>query len=269
MRKIAALLLLVPLVAGAWNNGQSGNARTDLLEECDDPPYSTHDWIADKAMELLPEHERKWLEPHRPIYLIGTEAPDNSQLLLDCGVPHSLYGDTHLGHSVDWDDDHTTWALRDTGELQDRAAVRAQEEYHKAVVAYEQGNHAHAAFYLGAMAHYIGDVSQYGHSGPGEVNHSNYEGWVGRRSEIEDEHFSPFLIQSSLVRRTPYTAVKRISKITSAGNGNVFSFSIMDATYELKDDNNEYFISIGHSLNLAVNELTDVLHTFFVNVVSE
>jgi hypothetical protein len=26
---------------------------------------------------------------------------------------------------------------------------------------------------------------------------------------------------------------------------------------------------IGHSLNLGVNELADVLHTFFLNVVSE
>lgn len=257
------------MAVGAWPNGQSGNARTDLPEECDDPPYSTHDWIADKAMEMLPEHERTWLEPHRAVYLIGTEAPDNGNILLDCGVPHDGYGDTGLGHSVDWNDNHTGWALRDTGELQDRAAVRAQEEYNKAVIAYEQGNHADAAFYLGAMAHYIGDVSQYGHSGLAERHHSDYESWVGSRSEPDDQILSPFLIQTSLVRRTPYTAVKRISKITSAGNAEILEFSVMDATYELKEDNDEYLASIGSSLNLAVNELTDVLHTFYLNVVQE
>jgi len=30
-----------------------------------------------------------------------------------------------------------------------------------------------------------------------------------------------------------------------------------------------YLDSIGHSLNLGVNELSDVLHTFFLNVVTE
>lgn len=67
----------------------------------------------------------------------------------------------------------------------------------------------------------------------------------------------------------PYTAVKRISKVTSAGNGDILWFTVMDATYELKDDNDEYLVSIGHSLNLAVNELTDVMHTFFLNAVRE
>ena len=48
--------------------------------------------------------------------------------------------------------------------LNDRAAVRAQEEDGKAVIAFGQDDPGHAAFFLGAMAHYIGDVSQYGPS---------------------------------------------------------------------------------------------------------
>jgi glucose-6-phosphate dehydrogenase assembly protein OpcA len=36
--------------------------------------------------------------------------------------------------------------------LNDRPAVQAQEEYDKAVIAFHQGEPAHAAFYLGAMA---------------------------------------------------------------------------------------------------------------------
>lgn len=223
--KFAALTVLLPVAAGACNNGQSANVRTDLPEECDDPPYSTHDLIADKAMETLPEHERAWLEPHRAIYQIGTEAPDNGNILLDCGVSQDHHGDTGLGHGVDRNGTHTGWGLRDKGGLQDHAAVRAQEDYNDAVIAYEQDNHAHVAFYLGAMAHYIGDVSQYGHSGFAEQHHGDYESWVGGRSEPEDEILSPFLIQSSLLRLTPYTAVKRISKITSAGKGEVLEFS--------------------------------------------
>jgi hypothetical protein len=59
--------------------------------------------------------------------------------------------------------------------VKDRAAQRAQEEYNKAAIAYRQGNSRAAAFHLGAMAHYIGDVSQYGHSVPNETHHSDYE----------------------------------------------------------------------------------------------
>ena len=59
----------------AWNNGQTGNTGTDTKAECSNPPYATHDWIADHAMDLLPTEEKTWLTPHKALYLIGTEAP--------------------------------------------------------------------------------------------------------------------------------------------------------------------------------------------------
>jgi tagatose-1,6-bisphosphate aldolase non-catalytic subunit AgaZ/GatZ len=59
----------------AWNNGQSGNANTDTSAECSNPPYATHDWVAEQALMLLPEAERDWLMPFKAVYLIGTEAP--------------------------------------------------------------------------------------------------------------------------------------------------------------------------------------------------
>ena len=43
----------------------------------------------------------------------------------------------------------------------DRAALRAQEEYDKAGRAFQQGDRQDAALYLGAMTHYVGDVSAY------------------------------------------------------------------------------------------------------------
>jgi hypothetical protein len=73
-------LFLFPISAVAWQNGQSGNAATDEPSECASPPYSTHDWIADHALALLPANERAWLEPHKALYLLGTEAPDNDDI---------------------------------------------------------------------------------------------------------------------------------------------------------------------------------------------
>ena len=156
-----AVVSAAALMLSAWSNGPSGNPGTNAAAECTTPPYATHDWIADHAVTLIPEEERAWLRPHRAMYLIGTEAPDNDEIAVACGTPHRGYDDRLRGHSVEWS---AGW----TKMTKDRAAVRAREEYQKAVVAYQAGDAKAAAFYLGAMAHYIGDVSQYGHAVPWE-----------------------------------------------------------------------------------------------------
>ncbi len=258
---VGVFVLLVAATLGAWNNGPSGNAATNLDSECSNPPYATHDWVADHALDVLPDAEKEWLEPHKALYLLGTEAPDNRNIPSSCGAPNTGYDDRSRGHSVEWNDDGTTM-------VNDRAAVRAQEEYSKAVLAFQQEEPGHAAYYLGAMAHYIGDVSQYGHSWPHEVNHSNYEGWAATRTDSFNEGvFESFIVLDSLVRRTPYTAVRRISQATFAGRGSILPASKMDSLYPSRPP--EFVESVGHSLNLGVNELADVLHTFFLNVVSE
>jgi hypothetical protein len=135
-------------------------------------------------------------------------------------------------------------------------------------VAFRQGDASAAAFYLGAMAHYIGDVAQYGHAIPSEQHHSAYEGWVSKRTDGFDAgHFEPYIIPNGLVRRSAYTAVKRISLVTARGEGPILSAVAMDKRFANKDQ--VYLDSVGHALNLGVNELADVLHTFFLNVVSE
>ena len=51
----------------------------------------------------------------------------------------------------------------------------------------------------------------------------------------------------------------------SGGRGRILPAEEMDALYAARPQ--RYTDSIGASLNLAVNELADVLHTFFLNVV--
>ena len=67
---ISMFCLSLPSIVIAWGNGPVGNAQTDTVAECDDPPYSTHDWIADHALMLLPEGERAWIMPHKTMYLL-------------------------------------------------------------------------------------------------------------------------------------------------------------------------------------------------------
>ncbi len=257
---LAAVCLAVP---AAWNNGQAGNTATNTAAECSDPSYATHDWIADHAMDILPDDEKEWLEPHRALYLIGTEAPDNRTIRLSCGVPHRGYDDRRQGHSV-------TWNTSATEMLNDRPAVRAQEEYDKAVIAFRQGKPAHAAFFLGAMAHYLGDVAQYGHSWPNEKHHSDYESWAAKLTATFDGGtFEDAIDLDSLVRRTPYTAARRISRATFAGqeDDDILPAPTMDGLYSTKPT--EFMDSVRGSLNVGVNELADVLHTFYLNVVTE
>ena len=118
------------------------------------------------------------------------------------------------------------------------------------------------------MAHYIGDVSQYGHSYPNEEHHGDYERRVrNQTNQFDDGVFESYLAIDSFVRRRPFTAVKRISLVTSGGRGQILTAEEMDDLYSARPQ--RYTDSIGHSLNLAVNELADVLHTFFLNVVDE
>ena len=260
---LSAAVLVVLACAGTkgWNNGPSGNSTTNQPSECSSPPYATHDWIADHALDLLPDNEKAWLVPHKTLYLLGTEAPDNDNIPASCGGPNTGYDDRSSSHSVEWKDDLSEM-------VQDRAARRAQEEYSKAVIAFQQGEPGHAAFYLGAMAHYIGDVSQYGHSWRDEVHHSDYEGWAATRTDSFSEGvFESYVALDSLVRRTPYTAVRRISRATFGGSGNILPAPQMDKLYPSRPQ--AFIDSVGHSLNLGVNELADVLHTFFLNVVVE
>jgi hypothetical protein len=264
---ILFIVLCFPVDAGAWGNGPSGNATTNKPSECNDVPYSTHDWIADHALALLPDEEKAWLLPYKTYYLLGTEAPDNDDIPDQCGAPNNGYDDRRKGHSVEWAADWSGFAVVN-GKTKDRAASRAKEEYDKAVSAYRSGNLKHAAYYLGAMAHYIGDTSQYGHAVPFENHHGDYENWAKSRTDsFNDGHFETFITLDSLVRRTPYTAVKRISKITAGGKGKILWATRMDELYPQKNNNQEYKDSVGFSLNKGVNELADVLHTFYLNEV--
>ena len=154
MKLIIICLLIIPQVAFAWKNGQSGNASTDQISECDNPPYSTHDWIADKAVSLLPNEQVAWMLPNRNMLLLGTEAPDNDDIPVGCIAPNTGYDDRRRGHSVAWESDLSGFSVKSNGKHNNRAAVRAQEEYDKAVDAYRQDQFIDAAYYLGAMAHY-------------------------------------------------------------------------------------------------------------------
>ena len=253
----AAFLAIAPAPALAWKNGPPDNKVTNSSKDCFDPPYSTHDWVADHGRALLPVGERAWLDPHRKLLIIGTEAPDYDEIPLACGVPNRGYNDTGGGnHDLRFDDfGNVTF---------DTPAYRAQQEYDKAVAAYRTGKHGAAAYYLGAAAHYIGDLSQYGHTMKGESHHADFEVWVGglTPSFAGGGVFERFIQVDGLEPRSAYDAVIRTGKLTRYGKSPVIAPTDMDGR-----NGSAARTSIGHTLSKAVNETADMLHGFYVTVV--
>jgi hypothetical protein len=56
---------------------------------------------------------------------------------------------------------------------------------------------------------------------------------------------------------------------TAKGEGNILSAAMMDSLYPQRQTNQSYKNSVGAASNLGVDETADVLHAFFLNVVSE
>src|SRR5688572_27762114 len=103
----------------------------------------------------------RWLR--RMLILCGCGSAHSSISLAqkpDVGAPDDLnvengYHDTGACHCV---------LFKKVGETsKERAAQRAQQEFDKGEAAFTAGKLKQAAFYLGAMAHYLGDLSQFCH----------------------------------------------------------------------------------------------------------
>jgi len=251
--------------ADAWKNGPPDNKVTNSLDDCLEPPYATHDWVIDQAVSLLPETERQWLTDQRRFYLIGTEAPDYAKIMLACGVPHRGYNDTGRGrHDLRWASGFET-PSRDT------PARRAEEEYAKAVEAWKAGRADHAAFYLGAAAHYVGDLSQYGHNISGESHHKDFELWIATKTDgPRAAAFMAYIAADGLQRRTAYDAVVATGRAVAEAGDGIIRPDDMDWLYGTdKKHSAAFHRSIGLSLNRSVNNLADVLHTFYIDVVKQ
>ncbi|HVO37037.1 MAG TPA: zinc dependent phospholipase C family protein, partial [Candidatus Acidoferrum sp.] len=160
-----------------WSNG-------GFSSDPSNPDYGTHDWIAQHALDWLPQAEKQFIVANLNVYLYGTELPDNGQ------APDGI-GDTTKHHVYYFAN----------GALQDNSsAVRALEEYSNAVALYTADDMVGAAKRLGVMSHYIVDVGVFGHvMGSGtdwgsEVHHSDYETYVNERTNTYMDEFNSYLV---------------------------------------------------------------------------
>jgi hypothetical protein len=124
---------------------------------------------------------------------------------------------------------------------------------------------------LGMVSHYVSDVAVFGHvmgsatDWGTETHHSDYEAYVEERTNNYSDEFNNFLtFDGSLSIVSAYNATMTLAYDTSFGLNENLSCVWMDQSYNWS--NSVFRNRCGESLNLAVNAVADVLHTFYVGV---
>lgn len=249
LKRLFIIVLLLGFIAPAhgWSNG-------GYSDDPYNPGYGTHDYLLEKALNMLPSDERTVLVESLELALYGTELPDN-------GEPVEGIGDTRRHHIYYDSNGQVTDAV---------AAERAQEEYVQALYYLGNGDRVNADKRIGVMSHYIVDLAVFGHvmgvytPWGSESHHSDYEGYVQRRTTSPSSEFDSYIeFDGSLANITPYNAALELAYDTTfdsdgQGHGSLW----MDANYDWS--NQAFKDELGESLNLAANYLADVLHTLYV-----
>jgi hypothetical protein len=126
----------------------------------------------------------------------------------------------------------------------------------------------------GIMSHYIVDMAVFGHvMGAGtdwgaETHHSDYESYVNQRTNSYDDEFNIYLSFDGELRIiSAYDAAKELAYDTTFDVDGNLTCVWMDQNYDWS--NTTFRNRAGESLNLAVNYLTDVLHTLYIQFIPE
>ena len=243
---LLVLISLVPILSSrslAWNNGSPGEVYYGVK-------YGGHDWIAHKANTFLPAVNQTWLNIYFTIYLMGTEAPDNSGLSYNS---LSGYGDTSL-HNANYT----------VGSENTNAPTRAQQEYDKALDALQHGKYDEGAWYAGAMTHYIADLAVWGHVLDNESVHSNYESSANNKMDTPLESYFQVTFDGSYDGITAFSASYEVGNETWHGDSSYqYNAYWMDNNYHAFDGDHpdDAFEQRGeYLLGLAVNKITDMLY---------
>jgi hypothetical protein len=171
---LTACLAVGTLTLHGWHNGGD--------QEDQPPKFGAHDYIAFKALDRAPSAKVAFIRQRLTTYFIGTEAPDTGKKIPS--VTEGGYHDTGACHCILFDEEGTV--------TKDRARDRIRQEFDRAVAALAANQKNRAAFFAGAMAHYVDDLSQFhnimgaeSHWGAEDQNlHKGYGNAVDRRVDF-------------------------------------------------------------------------------------
>jgi len=116
------------------------------------PRFSTTQWLSWEAVKMFPDAKISWITENLYAFWHGVEAPYNGNASVPYGYSYTDYGDI----------DSLKIGLDSAGltVVYANLSTRAQEEYTKLIaeLAKNDTDYKMAAFYAGAMSHYIGQA---------------------------------------------------------------------------------------------------------------
>ena len=219
------VLSVLPASASAWGNGGFSADPTH-------PDYGIHDWIADKALSFQTADVQFLLTTYHARYLIGTEAPDNGAYIGDSFNHHVYYTSSGTVQS-------------------DIAATRARSMFQAALTSLRSADYENAAYYAGAMAHYISDLGAYGHT----MGSSTVWGSSPHHGDYED-HVQTLLgslvapVPAALTWTDAYNSTLALAREATFGSGAIKTNTWMEANYDW--GNSVFRASCFESLNESV-----------------
>lgn len=258
------LTLILSTSSLGWGNGGKST-------KLNSPKFGMHDWIAYEGYRMAEKKKKvNWLTNNLNAYFIGTEAPDLGALSsLNAG---GGYKDTSHCHCILFDNSNKV--------AKDWAGKRAQEEFDKAKQALADGNERLAAFYAGAMAHYLGDLSQFmhltgkeSHWGPEDQNyHHRYEEVADKRLNVAKKTstlYASYITEKNVPGDTAQEVAASIARFTETGGGTIRNTGWMYDQWLSEIDEGDttdpdswdekFLDQSGRNINMSVNGITELI----------
>jgi len=250
---LVSVMLLLPSVL-AWGNGMSvfGNPTfaNSVSSWQKSSMYGTHDYLAQLALNFLPEDERAWISNVALFY--GTELPDSS------GYDESI--NDRSAQRVYFD---TNGVVTD-----DLLANRSMKKYESVINELRNGVNSMASKSAGVILSYVSDAGLFSRVLENPQNGLRYEGnvlvmtTVYQSQKFEDAYGSYIKFDDQLEMISPYDAVMKVAKATYIGkNDGSCTAEWMDENYDPEDP--QFIACAGRNLNNAVNAMADVMHTMY------
>jgi Zinc dependent phospholipase C len=244
-----------------WSGWLSGR-RTFLWRS-----FGAHDYIAFKALDRAPAAKVAFIKQR---LFIGTEAPDTNKKIPS--VTEGGYMDSLKCHCILFAEDLTITKAH--------ARDRIREEFDRAVAALAANKKERAAFFAGAMAHYLGDLSQFHHmmgteshwGAEDQTVHAAYESAVDRCVDFMTHGSSlldPFLAPVTVEGDTPEDIAEAVALFVERGGDDAETPGMMNMrALELRmagklgkpeQWTTEFRNRTGTNVNFAVNAIGKLL----------